>query len=150
VTPPPALPVDPGLRERFRAAAAQISWIDQSPKRPARAPGKAKPAHRREPPPRASESARVAHLNDEDARVEVRTRPGAVSVQVDSGPLGALVLLVEMERLGPPTVLTAHDATSGGPFPLGSIEARWSDAPEISEDPLPLDDLIRLARYALA
>ena len=149
MTPPPALPVDPGLRERFRAAAAQISWIDKSPKRPkaaARGPkGRAPP-----PAPRVTESLRIAHLNDEDARVEVRSGPGSISVQVDSGPLGALVLLLEMERLGPPTVLTAHEARPDGPFPSGSIEALWSGAPVESEDPLPMDDLIRLARYALA
>jgi len=149
VSPPPALPVDPGLRERFRAAAAQISWIDKNPKRsrPAvRAPkGRAIP-----PAPRTSESLRVAHLNDEDARVEVRTAPGTISVHVDSGPLGALVLLLEMERLGPPTALTTHEARADGPFPSGSIEALWSSSPVPSEDPLPMDDLIRLARYALA
>ena len=149
MTPPPALPVDAGLRERFRAASAQITWIDKSPRRAAR-PAAAKGKAPQKTPAASSESLRVAHLNDEDARVEVRSAPDRISVVVDSGPLGALVLLLEMERLGPPTVLTTHEAVADGPFPLGSIEALWSADPVRSEDPLPMDDLIRLARYALA
>ena len=149
MTPPPALPVDPGLRERFRAAAAQISWTDKSPKR-ARSPVRPTKDRARSSVPRDSETVRVAHLNDEDARVEVRVTAGTVSVQVDSGPLGALVLLLELERLGPPTALTSHEGRPAGPFPSGSIEALWSNGPVPSEDPLPLDDVVRLARYALA
>jgi hypothetical protein len=149
MSPPPSLPVDPGLRERFRAAGAMISWVDRSPHRAPR-PGQPRPSRRPAHPPRDVHTIRIAHLNDEDARVETEESAGMISVQVDSGPLGALVMLLEMERLGPPTVLTTHDAVPNGPFPTGSIEARWSDTPVASEDPLPLDDLIRLARYALA
>jgi hypothetical protein len=138
--------VDAGLRERFRAAAAQISWTEVGPKRP-RAPAKPGPGGKAAGP---SERVRKAHLNDEEARIEVRRQPGRLSIRVDSGPLGALLLLLELDQLGPPGALSAHEAEAGGPFPAGSIEAVWADGPVISEDPIPLDDVVRLARYALA
>ncbi|HEV2166785.1 MAG TPA: hypothetical protein VGS23_07435 [Thermoplasmata archaeon] len=141
--------VDPGLRERFRAAGAQISWRDVEAPKAKRAPSKGRrPAARS---PKAPETrVRIAHLNDEDARVEATEDGDSARWVVDSGPVGALVLLLELERRGPPELLTTRDAEDASPFPQGAIEARWQEGARARVFDLPIPDLIQLARYALA
>jgi len=134
------LPVDPGLMQRFRAAGAQVTW------RPANDP----------PPPRASKSRkggvagrRIARLHEEEALVEETPSARAPTLLVDSGPVGALVLLLEIDRRGRPTYLVARDARERKEFPNGAIEAGWGSEPVAGKPPLPLRDLVDLARYAL-
>ena len=141
--------IDPGLRERFRAAGAQVAWRDVAPPKPSSPPR----AGRRPAPARAkgsSQRTRIAHLNDEEARVSESSVGPTRSMVVDSGPVGALVVLLEIERRGPPTLLTTRDADPASEFPQGAIEARWDDGPGRPEYSLPMADLIQLARYALA
>jgi hypothetical protein len=127
-----SLSVDPGLLERFRAAGAKIAW---------RAAGGTRSSQLR---------ARIAHLNDEEARVERTGRGTGVRVTVDSGPLGALVLLLEIDRRGPPTGLGASEAGRDRRFPSGAIVAAW-DGEDVPEDSKPgVRDLVDLARYSLA
>jgi hypothetical protein len=135
VTPPPkAVPLDRGLLERFRRAGGEIGW--------------------RKAPPRVDTpkggTARIAHLHDEDARVEVWGTGRRGGVVVDSGPVGALALLLEIDRRGPPATLGAQDATRDPAFPFGSIVATWGkEAVPVDSRPK-LEDLVELARYALA
>jgi len=126
--------VDRGLLARFRAAGAKIVW------RPA--PGRGKG--------RSTRSARIAHLHDEEARVEVWGRPAAVHVAVDSGPLGALVLLIEIDERGPPTSLGARESGRDPSFPGGVIEAAWGGESVRSDSRPTMPDLVEIARYALA
>jgi hypothetical protein len=126
--------IDPGLLVRFRQAGAGITWR-AAPRRTGAKPGA---------------SARIAHLNDEDARVETwgtKSRGGAI---VESGPVGALALLLEVDRRGPPTALGAQDATRDPAFPFGAIVATWGKEPVPVDSRPKLEDLVELARYALA
>ena len=126
------LSVDPGLLTRFRAAGERIAWRTAGGKQP------------------AGLKARIAHLNDEEARVEVAGRGAKARVTVDSGPLGALVLLLEIDRRGPPTGLGAGEAGRNRRFPSGAIVAAW-DGEAVPDDSTPgLRDLVDLARYSLA
>ncbi len=127
-----ALPIDAGLRARFRSAGPKIAWRDAPPG----------PAGARR------HSARIAHLNDEEARVESWGRPPRASVQVDSGPLGALVLVLEIDRRGLVPRLVARAAGADAAFPNGAIRAEWGAAAAATGGPT-LRDLIDLARYAL-
>jgi hypothetical protein len=124
--------IDAGLLTRFRAAGPQIAW------RPA-------PAGRGKGP-----RARIAHLHDEECRVVRRGREGSGSVAVESGPLGALVLLLEMDRHGLPRDYGAGNAGRDPGYPGGFLEASWG-ALAVAHDTKPtLRDLVELARYALA
>jgi len=128
------LEVDPGLLARFRAAGAKIAW--------------------RAVPTRAKRGAagrvRIAHLNDEEARVALSGRGSNLRVAVDAGPVGALVLLIEIDRRGPPAALGASEAGREAGFPAGAIVAAWGES-EVPKDSEPrLRDLVDLARYALA
>lgn len=126
--------VDPGLRTRFRAAGEKIAW------RPVPAGAKRGAAGR----------VRIAHLNDEEAHVAVSTRGSNARMMVDAGPVGALVLLLEIDRRGPPTALGASEAGREPGFPSGAIVATWG-AYAVPKDSEPrLSDLVELARYALA
>jgi hypothetical protein len=131
---PAGLPVDAGLLARFRRAGAVIGW------RPASSRSRALKGHR----------VRIAHLHDEEARVESWGNEGNGGVEVDSGPLGALVVLLEVDRRGPPSGLGAREARRNPAFPSGSIVVAWGEA-TVSGDSKPrLEDLVELARYALA
>ncbi len=136
----PELPVDPGLLRRFQAAGGEIAW--RSAPSPPRGP------RRRAARPRGD--ARIAHLHDEEARVE--EEPGAIvhRLVTDSGPVGALVILLEIDRRGLPGSLRTHEAGALPAFPQGALEARWGSPPKDGETQLPLRDLVELARYALA
>lgn len=132
MTPGP-LPVDPGLLERFRAAGAKIAWRDS------------KPARSGSPPRRA----KIAHLNDEEARVETWGRYPRGGAEVDSGPLGALVLLLETDRRGSRPQLQSREAGADPGFPSGALRAVWGSSAKAVPGPT-LHDLVELARYALA
>jgi len=127
------LAVDAGLLTRFRAAGERIAW------RAVPTPAKRGAVGR----------VRIAHLNDEEARVAISGRGANVRVAVDAGPVGALVLLLEIDRRGPPAALGASEAGREPGFPSGAIVAAWGEVgvPKDSEPRLP--DLVDLARYAL-
>jgi len=125
--------MDPGLLERFRAAGAKIAWRDAG-----RSPGS----------PRGRQAS-IAHLNDEEARVESWGRSPFGGVEVDSGPLGALLLLLEADRRGSVPILESREAGVDRSFPGGALKAEWSSHPRDVAGPT-IRDLIELARYALA
>ncbi len=128
------LALDAGLLARFRAAAAKIAWRP-APKGPRR------PAGRR---------SRIAHLNDEEARVETWAKGSIAGIAVDSGPVGALAIVVEADRRGPPTALGASNAGRDPAFPMGAIVASWGSS-VVPHDASPgWTDVVELARYALA
>jgi len=130
----PSGPVDPGLMERFRRAGAGIAWRSAPPG----------------PAPRARVGARIAHLHDEECRVERRGGARAPTLTVDSGPVGALVLLLEIDRRGPPRGLGAANAGRVAGFAQGALVATWGRT-TVPDDSRPtLRDLVELARYALA
>jgi hypothetical protein len=128
----PALAVADGLLERFRSAAGQIEW------RPAK--GRSK----------RGTKVRIAHLFQEEARVETREGPDGLALAVDSGPVGALVLLLEADRRGAPRLLLAQNAGRDAAFPSGALVAVWgalADPP--ADGTVRVADLVELARYAL-
>jgi len=128
--------VDAGLLDRFRAAGGRIAWRDLSTTKKGKRRGDS-----------TGGVTRIAHLNDEEARVE--ERPDGTRV-VESGPVGALVLLLEADRRGLPTAVLSRSAGEVQGFDHGAIEARW-DRPSLTPAAGPtLSDLVGLARYALA
>jgi hypothetical protein len=128
------LAIDAGLLARYRDAGRRIVW------RPAPR-GAKRPAGR---------SARIAHLNDEEARVEQWGTGRRVGISADSGPVGALVVLLEIDRRGPPTALGAQDAGRDAAFPSGAIVAAWGEVVIPTDSKPRVEDLVQLARYALA
>ena len=129
---------DPGLMGRFRAVEPKIQWrlvVEAQRGRIRTGPGR---------------SNRIAHLHDEEARVEAQEGPTGVTIRTDSGPVGALVLLLEMDRRGEPTRLVAHAAGEVPGFSMGSIEAVWAPGRPPEPGGLPISDIVGLARYALA
>jgi hypothetical protein len=131
---PSALGIDAGLLARYREAGAQIAWrtAPRAPKRP------------------KGRKARIAHLNDEEARVEEWGSGVRTVIAADSGPVGALVLLLAIDRRGPPSLIGAQDAGRDPAFRSGALVAAWGkSAVDLDSHPT-LADLVRLARYALA
>jgi hypothetical protein len=133
-TPPSPLTIDAGLLARYRDAGRRISWRP-APKRPKR------PVGRR---------TRIAHLNDEEARVEEWGTGTRAGLAVDSGPVGALVILLEIDRRGMPTGLGAQNAGLDIAFPSGAIVAGWGNVSVPTDSQPKVKDLVELARYALA
>jgi hypothetical protein len=138
MTAPGPLGIDPGLLARFLRAEGAIAWRSEpaAPSRPKRAKAAASPG-----------PARIARLSEEEARVEVRPGPEGERWVVESGPVGALVLIAEISRRGS---LPALGALAGGEdprFPNGAIVARWG-APAASST-VRVADLVEVARYAL-
>jgi hypothetical protein len=131
---PVAIEIDPGLLTRYRDAGRKIAW--RSAPRGAR-----RPAGRR---------ARIAHLNDEEARVEEWGTAKRAGLAVDSGPVGALVVLLEIDRRGPPTALGAENAGRDAAFPSGAIVAAWGEVTVPTDSRPTVRDLVELARYALS
>jgi hypothetical protein len=132
--PPETLAVDPGLLSRFRAAGEAIAW------RPSPAPP------RRKGGPRV----RIAHLYEEEARVETWNTADGVALRADSGPVGALVVLLEIARQGPPHRLVSQNAGRADGFAAGAIVAVWGTLENPPADStLEPTDLVELARYAL-
>lgn len=132
--------VDAGLLSRFRRAGTEIQWRDS---------GKTKVSQGRSSSDVAG-AARMAHLNDEEARVEMRSAADSMEITADSGPLGALVLLLEIDQRGIPGSLTQHPARELAGFDSGAIRARWSTTVHDGKGAVPLADIVALARYALA
>jgi hypothetical protein len=128
---------DAGLWERFRVAGTKVQW------RPI--VGVPKPGGRK-----AKREARIAHLHDEEARVESEEGPSGILLRTDSGPVGALVLLLEIDRRGVPMRLEARAAGEAAGFAQGALEAEWVPGARPVPGSLPLADLVALARYALA
>lgn len=117
-------PLDARLLTRFRSAGSQIAWR-----------------------PGPSGSARIARLDDEEARVEVRAA-GRLWL-VESGPVGALVVLLEADRRqAAPRLGTVAGGDEPG-FPGGAITAAWEDGAPAASGALPLRDVVELARFAL-
>jgi hypothetical protein len=136
-SPPGPLAIDAGLLNRYRDAGRKIAWrpAPKTPKVPKRPAG-----HR----------ARIAHLNDEEARVEEWGTDSNAGLAVDSGPVGALVILLEIDRRGPASAVGAKDAGRDAAFPGGAIVAAWGDESVPTDSQPRMKDLIELARYALA
>jgi len=132
--PRATLSIDPGLLGRFREAGRRIAW-------------RAAPRAGRRP---AGRRARIAHLNDEEARVEEWGTGKRTGIAVDSGPVGALVLLLEFDRRGAPTALGAENAGRDAAFPSGAIVAAWGEVAVPTDSRPRVEDLVELARYALA
>jgi hypothetical protein len=128
------LGIDAGLLTRFRDAGTKIAWR-VAPKTPKRPRGR---------------RVRVAHLNDEETRVESSGTGPTSEVEVDSGPLGALILVLEADQRGFPDALEPVEASADPAFPGGAIRARWRRSAKPGSSPLDLHDLVELARYALA
>jgi hypothetical protein len=130
------MPIDRGLLKRLREAGTRIVWRD--------APRGAGPR-----------VARIARLADEQARVEAVDGPAGAALRVESGPVGALVLLLEADRRGTLPRLEAWEAGRDPAFPAGALVAHWESAPAgagpSTQGPEPprLADLVELARYAL-
>lgn len=133
MTPSAELPIDPGLLDRFRRAGGEIRWR--------KVPGG--------PRPKPGRSARIAHLHDEEARVETWGTDRKGGVAVDSGPVGALVLLLEADRRGAATALGAGEAGRDPAFRSGSLVAVWGRDKVPTDSAPQLLDLVDLARYAL-
>ncbi|MCI4364736.1 MAG: hypothetical protein L3K10_01535 [Thermoplasmata archaeon] len=129
----PPLPVNPGLRSRFRSAGQRIEWT---------------PAPRSPPRPKTRRG-RMARLRDEQARVEEWGSERDGGVMVDSGPVGALVLLLALDRRGVPSALGAVHAGRDPAFPGGAIVAVWGAGPVPDDEHPRLDDVVELARFAL-
>lgn len=132
--PATSLGIDAGLLARYRDAGVKIAWrpAPRGPKRP------------------KGRKARIAHLNDESARVEQWGAGAKTGIAADSGPLGALVILLEIDRRGPPSVIGAQDAGRDPAFGSGALIAEWGGDPLEFDSRPTLHDLVKLARYALA
>ncbi len=128
----PNTPVDLGLLARLERAYAAITWDKPGPPRPPR-----------------GRKARLARLHDETARVETWESDRGAGIAVTSGPVGALVLLIEIERRGPARALGACNAGTVPGFPDGSIVAGWGEEAVAIDSRPELRDLVELARYAL-
>ena len=124
--------LSPALTQRLTLEATKITWTT-----PARR-GRGRPGHR----------SRVATLRKDSARVEEWGDGAEHGLGVDASPLGALVLLDEVVRRGPPDALGAHSAGRDPLFPDGAIVAIWGTgaAPD-DERPGPAD-LVGLVRFA--
>jgi hypothetical protein len=138
-TPGAADGLDDGLRVRFHAAGAKIAWREVP-----------RPSNARRKRPAAASTVRIAHLNDEEARVEEVVDGTSPRLVVDSGPVGALVLVLRWDERGPPSRLVTHEAGTLEGFATGALEAEWGGPARPAALAVPLTDLVALARYALA
>jgi hypothetical protein len=127
------LALDEGLLTRLRSAGRAIAWRDA-------------PARARRTPPRRG---RIAHLHDEEARVETWGTDRSGGLAADAGPVGALVLLLEADRRGVPTDLGAWNSGTDPAFPQGAVVAAWGRRLPRRDSSPRLADLVELARYAL-
>ncbi|MCI4373034.1 MAG: hypothetical protein L3K02_05270 [Thermoplasmata archaeon] len=125
--------VHPGLRLRFVAAGEQIAWrpLPEQPTRPAERRG------------------RIALLREDEARFEEWGSDDRGGVMVDSSPLGALLMMLAIDRRGVPTALGAVHAGRDDAFPSGALVAVWGDGSAPEDEHPRFTDVLRLARYAL-
>jgi hypothetical protein len=145
------LPVDEGLLARLKAAGEAIAWAEEAATEARATKGgrrrpRGKPELRSDAPRRR---VRRARLHEQEARVEEGSDRRGEEVAVDSGPLGALVLLLEIERRGLPTRLVPRGGGERAGFDEGAIEAVWSPSGGEPTLAVPLSQLVTLARYAL-
>jgi hypothetical protein len=134
----PTLPIDAGLWNRFEAAGAKIAWRPVIVPRPGTRSSAVTPR------------SRIAHLHDEEARVEERPSRSGFSLLVESGPVGALVILLEAGVRGVPSTLQGVEGAVEPQFPSGAIRALWGRTSSSSAGTeVSLTDLVELARYAL-
>ncbi len=128
----PAPAIDPRLALRFRAAGESVHWQEIVSEQ----------GHRHR--------LRIATLHEQPARIEERRTDSGREMVVDSGPVGALVLVLEVDRRGLPQALRAIPAGEIDGFPDGALKAIWAPTPM---PPVPLGpvwkDIVDLARYAL-
>jgi hypothetical protein len=122
--------IDPRIVDRFRSAGRSIQWRSITSNEGA--------DHR----------ARIATLYEEPARIEERETAAGREMVVDSGPVGALVMVLEVDRQGLPHTL---DPVEGGRiegFPNGALRAVWTTGP-VPAAGATWKDVLDLARYAL-
>ncbi len=82
--------------------------------------------------------------------MEERKVPKGFSLLVESGPVGALVILLEAGARGVPDQLASVEGTEEPRFPSGAIRASWGTAARSTTGSgVRLADLVELARYAL-
>jgi hypothetical protein len=116
--------VEPKLMMRFRNAGAKIAW-------------------------KSVEHGRRAHLHDEESLVELRTSADGEQLWTEAGPVGALVILLEIDRRGPATFLAGVESSSPT-FRQGALIAGWGGPLPDGAKAIHLEDLVAVARYALA
>jgi len=83
------------------------------------------------------------------ARVEEWGSETDGGLMVDSGPLGALVLIIVIDGRGTPRALGALHADRDPAFPSGALVAVWGHGLAPEDEHPRLRDLVELARYAL-
>jgi hypothetical protein len=136
---PRSIGLDEGLLDRFRHAGTQVAWETSTPPR-SRSPRR----------PSGAVKVRIAKLNDESARVMEVSSGRNYRLTVDSGPVGALLVLLACAERGPPVWLHPRLAGDLPDFPSGAIEAGWGKSTDTGGGGLRIADLVPLARYALA
>lgn len=123
-------PIDPRVAERFRLAGRSIEWKSLAA------------------PTRAEHGVRLATLHEETTRVAERETTSGHELVVDSGPVGALVLLLEVDRRGLPSELAPIDGGRIEGFADGALRAVWGAGPAPAPGTL-WKEIVNLARYAL-
>jgi hypothetical protein len=129
----PSLPLHPGLRARFRSAGAKIEWTPT-------VTGPDRPAERRR---------QQVRLHEDEAHIEEWGTESVGGMMVDSAPLGALVLMLALDRRGVPTAWGATHAGRDPAFPEGAIVAIWGPGEAPADEQPRFEDVVDLARYAL-
>ena len=122
--------IDPRIIDRFRNAGRSIQWQSLVPNEG------------------GSPRARIAPLHAQPARVEERETASGREMIVDSGPVGALVLVLEVDRRGLPHALDPVAAREIEGFPDGALRAVWEIGPVPVPGPV-WKEVLDLARYAL-
>jgi hypothetical protein len=146
-----SLPVDEGLLLRLRTAGETIEWheeeaTDARATQGGRRRARGKPTNPRDAP---RHRVRRARLHEQEARVEEGSDRKGDELAVDSGPLGALVLLLEIDRRGLPTRLVPRGGGERAGFDDGALEATWARTGGEPALAVPISQLVTLARYAL-
>lgn len=124
--------IDPRAIDRFRVAGRSIRWQERS--------WESSDRHR----------VRIATLREESARVEEWGSVSGRELVVDSSPVGALILALEVDRDGPPAEIGPVDGGALPGFPDGALRAEWRTVAARSQTPPPTwKEIVGLARYAL-
>ena len=99
------VPADPHLLDRLRSAETAIAWREIRTGT-------------------SGVTARIAHLHDEECRVEDRVEAQGRTLVADAGPVGSLVILVAVDRVGELPLLRSVPAGSTRPsFREASLRA---------------------------
>lgn len=119
--------VEPRLLERLRRAGRAVRWEGSGP----------------------DGGGRFAELHQERARVEERRAALGRELTVEAGPVGALVLLLEVDRTGRLPLLEVLGAGREPRFPDGALRATWDGiAREEEAASATWREVVELARYA--